>query len=1100
MNRHLHRIIFNAARGCRMVVAEVARSSGKAASGATVASSVAATASLAFLGLAIPTQAQIKADASAPGNQRPVILGTANGVPQVNIQTPSAAGVSRNTYSQFDVQSQGAILNNSATSVQTQLGGWIAGNSMVSGGAARVILNEVNSSNPSYLKGYVEVAGSKAEVIIANPSGIQVNGGGFINASTVTLTTGTPVMNSGSLESYRVNGGRIQIEGLGLDTRTSSTTRILARAAEINAGLWANYLKIVTGANQLNAEDPTGEATGRTPVPITPNPAEVKPRFALDVAAIGGMYAGHIYLIGTENGLGVNTKGSLYATAGDIVLQTNGWLTSNAVIQASGNILIKTTGSSDSTNSGSADGAGTQAAHGMLNGGTIYAEGNTTLQADGDISNAGNSAIIAAQGNASVQAGAAGSAGGITNTGTVAAGLQADGSVGNSGNLTLEATGNITNSGKAYAGAALSLNADSLNNQAGAHIIGGAATSITTTHATSNSGQIQSADTTVQAASLSNSGTFYAKGNLSAQINGDISNSSTASMAAQGNAGIQSRAGGISNAGTLAAGVLADGTLGSTGTLNLNAAGNISNSGKAFAGNTLSVSAANLDNTATGQLAATNAHITASNTFTNRGLVDGADTRIDAGALRNTGTGRIYGDALSISAASLSNDAETVTDIASGVATTSAAVIAARQRLDMGVGTLTNGYANGQSALIYSAGDMAIGASLDNNRQATGFAQSISNAGGTLAAMGKLTASAARISNTNPNFAYEIRSAGSTAEREYIASSGQLYTPSQVAWLLKTNWGSAGGGGGFAYGGAQGRFLPAGHTYADTKYQPYYGSGNAFVAGGYQNTVNSDGIAVSVYTPESFSYTTADPIWGIFGITPPAGATPGPRPMPVCNDIGCNNPTPAELAAWDTAAAPWVVLQAKLDTFRSAVDASAITYTTLRDLSRDTPQAVVTRSTPGKISAGADLTLTATGSLLNEQSQIVAGGRLLVSAAAINNQAKLIDTSAARSGTQYTWDSNFDYGCGGKNCVRYSAYRPYSYSDAVPLTLSLNTASSSASQAGVNQGIVQIPAASNSAASGSTGASVIRTTALSTGLATTPGSSLFRPTPNPAAS
>ena len=150
--------------------------------------------------LTTPAQAQIKADASAPRAQQPVILQTASGIPQVDIASPGAAGVSRNTFSQFDVGRPGVILNNSRANVLTQLGGYASGNPMLAAGSARVILNEVNSANPSTINGYIEVAGQRAEVIIANPSGINVNGGGFINASRATLTTGTPIMNGGSLD------------------------------------------------------------------------------------------------------------------------------------------------------------------------------------------------------------------------------------------------------------------------------------------------------------------------------------------------------------------------------------------------------------------------------------------------------------------------------------------------------------------------------------------------------------------------------------------------------------------------------------------------------------------------------------------------------------------------------------------------------------------------------------------------------------------------------------------------------------------------------------------------------------------------------------
>ena len=207
--------------------------------------------------------------------------------------------------------SSGAVLNNSRTNAQTQTGGMTAANPWLATGEARVILNEVNSSNPSQLNGYVEVAGRRAEVVIANPAGIQVNGGGFINAAGVTLTTGTPVMNSGHLDAFLVRGGTVRIDGLGLDTSTADHTTILTRAMQVNASLWAQALTVVTGSNEVKALA-TGEAAEATKIAGS-GPA---PTFMLDVAAIGGMYAGKIHLVGTEAGLGINTQDGFFGDAG----------------------------------------------------------------------------------------------------------------------------------------------------------------------------------------------------------------------------------------------------------------------------------------------------------------------------------------------------------------------------------------------------------------------------------------------------------------------------------------------------------------------------------------------------------------------------------------------------------------------------------------------------------------------------------------------------------------------------------------------------------------------------------------------------------------
>ncbi|MGP2518261.1 two-partner secretion domain-containing protein, partial [Yersinia sp. 2545 StPb PI] len=191
MNKNLYRIVFNKARGLLMVVADIA-ASGRAASspssglGHTQRRRISALSSLSFslllaLGcVSLSAQATIVADASAPGNQQPTIISSANGTPQVNIQTPSSGGVSRNVYSQFDVDNRGVILNNGHGVNQTQLGGFVNGNPSLARGEASIILNEVNSRDPSKLNGYIEVAGRKAQVVIANPSGITCDGCGFI--------------------------------------------------------------------------------------------------------------------------------------------------------------------------------------------------------------------------------------------------------------------------------------------------------------------------------------------------------------------------------------------------------------------------------------------------------------------------------------------------------------------------------------------------------------------------------------------------------------------------------------------------------------------------------------------------------------------------------------------------------------------------------------------------------------------------------------------------------------------------------------------------------------------------------------------------------
>ena len=172
--------------------------------------------------------ADLAVDAAAGGNTS---IGQAgNGVPVVNIATPNGSGLSHNKFTDYNVGQQGLILNNGAQAfVPSQLGGYINGNPNLQGGAAGVILNEVTGSNRSQLKGYTEVAGQGAHVIVANPHGITCDGCGFINTPRATLSTGAPQIQDGRLKGFDVDGGDIAIEGAGLNASNVDQFDLITR-------------------------------------------------------------------------------------------------------------------------------------------------------------------------------------------------------------------------------------------------------------------------------------------------------------------------------------------------------------------------------------------------------------------------------------------------------------------------------------------------------------------------------------------------------------------------------------------------------------------------------------------------------------------------------------------------------------------------------------------------------------------------------------------------------------------------------------------------------------------------------------------------------
>ncbi|MDF7666466.1 DUF637 domain-containing protein [Orbaceae bacterium ESL0727] len=238
-------------------------------------------------------------------------------VPVINIVKPNQSGVSHNQFVDFNVTDKGAVLNNATSAGTSQLAGQIQGNANLQGNSAKLIINEVTGDGRSELKGKVEVFGKQADVLIANPNGITCDGCGFINTNRATITTGKPTLDkNGAIQALTTTKGTIVIGEQGMDTSNVHYTDIISRATEINGQIKAQNLNVIQGSNKMdyttgNVTQITGEGT--------------KPTVSIDTKALGGMYAGKIHLVSTENGVGVNLN-NIVSTQNNIVLATDGKL------------------------------------------------------------------------------------------------------------------------------------------------------------------------------------------------------------------------------------------------------------------------------------------------------------------------------------------------------------------------------------------------------------------------------------------------------------------------------------------------------------------------------------------------------------------------------------------------------------------------------------------------------------------------------------------------------------------------------------------------------------------------------------------------------
>ncbi|WP_353627645.1 hemagglutinin repeat-containing protein [Ralstonia pseudosolanacearum] len=844
MNAKCYRTVFNAVRGMLVAVEESARSTGKGRqTGGQAGTSAVSTSTAArfavlpvvfgawcVLGVSYTVQAQVVA---APGSGAHVIQ-TQNGLQQVNIARPNGSGVSLNTYTQFNVPSQGTLLNNAPGITQTQQAGYINGNpNLLPGGSARIIVNQVTSTSPSTLRGYLEVAGPRAEVVIANPNGILVNGGGFVNTSRATLTTGVPVFGgSGSLDAYRVTGGQITVQGAGLNASNVDQVDLIARAVSVNASVYANQLNVVAGANQVD----------RGTLNVTPIAGDgTAPGNGIDVSQLGGMYANKILLASTEKGVGVSLRGVAAAQAGDLTLTSQGKLVLAGQTNASGNLSVSAQGGIDNT-------------------GTTYGRQSVTVGTSGDLTNSGT---LAAQQNLGVNAH------NVASSGTLGAGVNSDGSLAHAGDLSVVAGGAMSATGQNVAGGNATLQGASVNlagSQTSANgnlSLNAQAGNLDLTGATTSAGGALSANaqgalihdrghlssqgaTAITAGSLSNqNGQIVSQSTLSANVTGALANQGGTLQAA---GALNANAGSLDNTAGHIASLNTDGlNLTTTGRLNNAQGGTIGGNGN------VTVQAGQLSNASTIS-AVQNLGVSTAQTLTNAGgtIAAGQRTNVSAATLDNS-AGTLTGNQLALAAANLMNRSGTITQAGTGpitigvsgtldntngsIRTNSADLALAPATLINDHGTITD---SGTGTLSVTTGSLSnTGGTIATNGALDVQAGAVSNQGGKLSAQSQATLNVASLDNSAGGFVGAqgvsitdqgvLNNAGGT-----VAASGALTVSAGAI---------ANAGGAIKNAGTQATSVSASQSLDNTQGGLIGGNGEVSVSGG--SVDNSGGTVVA---------------------------------------------------------------------------------------------------------------------------------------------------------------------------------------------------------------------------------------------------------------
>ncbi|MDE9557795.1 hemagglutinin repeat-containing protein [Xenorhabdus bovienii] len=263
-----------------------------------------------------------------PAHQ-PGMTNSGTGAAVVNIVAPSQSGLSHNQYLDFNVDQAGVVFNNSLSAGASKLAGELSANGNLGGNAAKIILNEVISRNPSLILGEQEIFGMAADYVLANPNGITYRNGEFINTNQVSLVVGNPLVENGLLNGFSTLGNQHSLNIGSAGLVKSMIVNLIAPKIDNRGQIIAKKdINIITGNNRVSTDGKVLDSQQTS-------------ANTLDSYYLGSMRAGRIRLLNTAKGNWVNLQGTMVADD-SISVDSNGGLKLEGVIVKGNDVKFKT--------------------------------------------------------------------------------------------------------------------------------------------------------------------------------------------------------------------------------------------------------------------------------------------------------------------------------------------------------------------------------------------------------------------------------------------------------------------------------------------------------------------------------------------------------------------------------------------------------------------------------------------------------------------------------------------------------------------------------------------------------------------------------------